>query len=74
MGNPEDYDLPRTLYGKPVIISRKMSIKFQRPATGSKPWYGNFSLGLLFDNHPRFTTVITALVFFEIVISVKDKM
>lgn len=46
-----------------------MKIVFQRPNIGSKWYYGNFSLGLMIDSHPRFFNFIIALVIFEIVIS-----
>lgn len=46
-----------------------MKIGIQRPTKGSKPWYGNFTLGLMVDNHPRFTNVIVALVVVEVIIS-----
>jgi hypothetical protein len=46
-----------------------MEVCTQRPHVGSRPWYGNFSLGLMIDNHPRFTNIIIALIFVEIVFS-----
>lgn len=58
--------------GRPHLnfnLRHEMKISLQRPTTGSKPWYGNFSLGILVDNHPRFTNVILALVFVELVVS-----
>jgi hypothetical protein len=48
-----------------------MTVHLQRPIRGSKPWYGNFSLGLMIDNHPRFTNIIIALMFVELVIAFK---
>lgn len=46
-----------------------MTLSLQKPTTGSKPWYGNFSLGVMVDNHPRFTNIIIAFVFVEVVVS-----
>lgn len=54
------------------INFQTMALHVQKPTIGSKPWYGNFSLGILVDNHPRFTSLILALVFIEIVLSWKD--
>lgn len=41
----------------------------QKPTYGSKWYYGNFSLGILIDSHPRWKTFILALGFFEVGIS-----
>ncbi len=46
-----------------------MKIAIQHPTVGSKPYYGNFSLGVMVDSHPRFLNVIVALVIVEVVIS-----
>jgi hypothetical protein len=48
-----------------------MTITFQRPATGSKFYYGNFTLGVMVDSHPRFFHLIFAFVFFEVVFTIK---
>jgi hypothetical protein len=37
-----------------------------RPTTGSHWWFGNFSLGVSVDSHPRFFNVIVGLLFVEI--------
>ena len=47
-----------------------MKIKFVKTNTGSRWFYGNFDLGILFDNHPRFMNVIVGMVFWRLVISV----
>lgn len=43
-----------------------MSLILQRPTYGSKIWYGNFTLGLMIDSHPRWINIIIGLWFFEI--------
>lgn len=47
----------------------KMSWIFQRPHTGSKCYYGNFTLGLEVDSHPRLVNIIFCFIVFEIGIS-----
>ena len=46
-----------------------MKIYFQRPNTGSRWFFGNFSLGIMVDAHPRFVNVIFAALFVEMVIA-----
>lgn len=46
-----------------------MTITLQKPTTGSRWYYGNFSLGVMVDSHPRFLNVIFALGFVELVVS-----
>lgn len=48
-----------------------MKISFQRPVTGSRWFFGNFSLGILVDSHPRFFNLILAFIFFEVVVKIK---
>lgn len=43
-----------------------MRLFIQRPATGSRWYFGNFTLGLTVDAHPRFVNVIACLFFVEI--------
>jgi hypothetical protein len=50
-----------------------MTITFHRSPTGSKFYYGNFTLGVMVDSHPRFFNLILAFVFFEICISWEKK-
>jgi hypothetical protein len=45
---------------------KRWSLICQRPNRGSRWYYGNFSLGLMIDSHPRFVNVILGLVFVEI--------
>lgn len=45
-----------------------MRLYFQRPNTGSRWFFGNFSLGIMVDAHPRFVNVIFAFVIVEMVI------
>lgn len=45
-----------------------MRLYFQRPHTGSRWFFGNFSLGIMVDAHPRFVNVILAFVVVEMVI------
>lgn len=47
----------------------KMGLIFQKPSYGSQWYYGNFSLGLAIDGHPRFYNVILCLLVFEIGLS-----
>lgn len=46
-----------------------MSIKLEWPTIGSRPWFGNFTLGVMVDSHPRFFNFIVGLIFFNVVIS-----
>lgn len=46
-----------------------MKLYFQRPHTGSRWFFGNFSLGVMVDAHPRFVNVIFAALFVEMVIA-----
>jgi len=50
-----------------------MKITFQGPTIGSKFYYGNFTLGVMVDSHPRFFHLILAFVFFEVVFSLKKQ-
>jgi hypothetical protein len=47
----------------------KYSCSFQRPTYGSKWYYGNFTIGLQYDSHPRFTNLILSFWWIELVIS-----
>jgi hypothetical protein len=38
----------------------------QTPVMGSRWYRGNFTLGLMVDNHARFTHVILGLIWFEV--------
>jgi hypothetical protein len=46
-----------------------MTISFQRPQIGSRWFFGNFSLGIMVDAHPRFVNIIFAFVIVEMVIA-----
>lgn len=46
-----------------------MRLYFQRPNTGSRWFFGNFSLGIMVDSHPRFVNVIFAFLVVEMVIA-----
>lgn len=50
-------------------IGKMIKLSIQKPRVGSKWYRGNFNLGLLIDNHPRFTNIIIALLFIEFAFS-----
>lgn len=47
----------------------KFSAFCQRPITGSKFYFGNFALGVVFDSHPRFVSIILCLLVVEFGVS-----
>lgn len=46
-----------------------MKIYFQLPNTAGHWFFGNFSLGIMIDAHPRFVNLIFAFVIVEMVIA-----
>lgn len=47
---------------------RKWALTVHRPTMGSRWWYGNFGLGLMLDNHPRFFNLVLCLVVVDVCI------
>ena len=64
-------DDENTVYSTNVRTNR-WSLICQRPNLGSRWYYGNFSLGLMIDSHPRFFNVIIGLLVVETGVAWKD--
>jgi hypothetical protein len=50
-----------------------MQLLFEPNNQGSRPWYGNFDLGIGFANHPRWWEIAVHFIFFSVILSVKRK-
>lgn len=44
----------------------RMSPIWQTTTRGSRPYYGNFCLGLEFNSHPRFREYVLNLIWFSV--------
>lgn len=49
-----------------IYTKWKPKLICHRTTTGSRWFYGNFSIGIMVDSHPRFFDVVLGLGFFEV--------